>query len=231
MSAQKDTDGRDRILRAAARLIAESGGEPVSTRAVCAAAGVGAPTLYHHFGDKQGLFDAVAAHGFEEYLASKRAMAASGDPLEDLRHGWDVHVEFGLTNPAVYALMYGTPRTTPAVDEAYAILLGLVGAVARAGRLRVPVDAAAQMIQAAGVGVVLFLIANGDDGGGLSARTREAVLAAVTVPDDPSDEPAPRGTRAASAVALRAALAADPPAALTPAETALLSEWLDRLTG
>jgi hypothetical protein len=77
---------------------------------------------------------------------------------------------------------------------------------------------------------VLFLIANGDDGGGLSARTREAVLAAVTVPDDPSDEPAPRGTRAASAVALRAALAADPPAALTPSETALLSEWLDRLT-
>jgi AcrR family transcriptional regulator len=229
VSALRDTDGRDRILRAAARLIAESGGEPVSTRAVCAAAGVGAPTLYHHFGDKQGLFDAVAARGFEEYLASKRAMARSGDPVEDLRHGWDVHVEFGLTNPAYYTLMYGTRRDTPAVQEAYAILLGLVDAVARAGRLRVPVETAAQMAQAAGVGVVLFLIANGDDGGDLSARTREAVLAAVTVPDDSSDDPAPRGTRAAAAVALRSALATDPPSGLSPAEAALLAEWLDRL--
>jgi AcrR family transcriptional regulator len=235
VSALRDTDGRDRILRAAARLIAESGGEPVSTRAVCAAAGVGAPTLYHHFGDKQGLFDAVAARGFEEYLASKRAMAPSGDPVEDLRHGWDVHVEFGLTNPAFYTLMYGTRRDTPAVREAYAILLGLIDAVARAGRLRVPVETAAQMVQAAGVGVVLFLIANGDDGGGLSARTREAVLAAVTVPDDSSDDssddPAPRDTRAAAAVALRAALATDPPSGLSPAEAALLAEWLDRLAG
>ncbi|HEU5028752.1 MAG TPA: TetR/AcrR family transcriptional regulator [Spirillospora sp.] len=230
MSAQKDTDGRDRILRAAARLIAESGGEPVSTRAVCAAAGVGAPTLYHHFGDKQGLMDAVAAHGLEEYLASKRAQPGTGDPVDDLRHGWDLHVEFGVSHPAVYALIYGSPRTPPAADEAYAILLGLVGAVARAGRLRVPVETAARMIQAAGIGVVLFLVANGDDGGDLSARTREAVLAAVTVPDGSASAPAPRDGRAASAVALRAALATDPPSGLTPVETALLAEWLDRLT-
>jgi AcrR family transcriptional regulator len=230
VSAQKDTDGRDRILRAAARLIAESGGEPVSTRAVCAAAGVGAPTLYHHFGDKQGLMDAVAAHGLEEYLASKRAQPGTGDPVDDLRHGWDLHVEFGMSHPAVYALIYGSPRTPPAADEAYAILLGLVGAVARAGRLRVPVETAARMIQSAGIGVVLFLVANGDDGGDLSARTREAVLAAVTVPDGSGSAPAPRDTRAASAVALRAALATDPPPGLTPAETTLLTEWLDRLT-
>ena len=64
-----DIDTRERILRAAARLLAESGGAPVSTRAVCAAAGVGAPTLYHHFGDKEGLLDAVVTYGFERYLA------------------------------------------------------------------------------------------------------------------------------------------------------------------
>jgi AcrR family transcriptional regulator len=64
-----DTGTRERILQAAARLLAESGGDPVSTRAVCAAAGVGAPTLYHHFGDKDGLLDAVVAYGFERYLA------------------------------------------------------------------------------------------------------------------------------------------------------------------
>lgn len=108
MTAQKDLATRDRIVHAAARLLSEANGEPVSTRAVCTAAGVGAPTLYHHFGDKQGLFDAVAAYGFDEYLASKRAQGTTGDPVDDLRRGWDLHVEYGVTHPAFYTLMYGT---------------------------------------------------------------------------------------------------------------------------
>ncbi|GAA1866185.1 TetR/AcrR family transcriptional regulator [Actinomadura bangladeshensis] len=226
MTAQKDLDTRDRIVRAAAKLITEADGEPVSTRAVCTAAGVGAPTLYHHFGDKRGLFDAVAAHGFEQYLASKRAQQPTGDPVDDLRQGWDLHVEFGRTHPAFYALMYGTPRTPPVAEEAHRILTGLVEAVARAGRLGISVEAAARMIHAAGVGVVLALISGGGDGE-LSVRTREAVLTAITVADA---EPAGGGvSSAARAVALRAALAADPPPALTATESAMLAEWLDRI--
>ncbi|TDE36360.1 TetR/AcrR family transcriptional regulator [Actinomadura sp. 6K520] len=233
MTAQQDLDTRDRILRAAARLLAEAGGEPVSTRAVCTAAGVGAPTLYHHFGDKRGLFDAVAAYGFERYLAGKRAQESTGDPVDDLRRGWDLHVEYGRTNPAFYTLMYGTSRTPPIAAEAHRILLGLVAAAARAGRLRVPVGTAARMIHAAGVGVTLALIAGegGEPDGAaddeLSERTREAVLAAVTVPRE--GEGAARHPAAARAVALRAALAADPPARLSAPETALLGEWLDRI--
>jgi AcrR family transcriptional regulator len=228
VSAQKDLDTRDRIVRAAAGLLAEAGGEPVSTRAVCAAAGVGAPTLYHHFGDKRGLFDAVAAHGFERYLASKRAQRPTGDPVEDLRRGWDLHIEFGRTNPAIYTLMYGTARTPPVAAEAHRILTGLVEAVARAGRLRVPVATAVRMVHSAGVGVALALISGGADeadGAELSVRTREAVLAAVTVPDGaPGD-----GAVASRAVALRAALSEGPPPELTATEAALLAEWLDRV--
>ncbi|TDC71898.1 TetR/AcrR family transcriptional regulator [Actinomadura sp. GC306] len=229
MTAQKDLDTRDRILRAAARLLAEGDGEPVSTRAVCTAAGVGAPTLYHHFGDKRGLFDAVAAYGFGRYLASKRAQESTGDPVEDLRRGWDLHIEYGRTNPAFYTLMYGTSRTPPIAGEAHRILLGLLDAVARAGRLRVPVGTAARMIHAAGVGVTLALIAGEGDGEAddeLSERTREAILAAVTVPADGQDG---AGSTAAGAGALRAALAADPPARLSASEAALLGEWLDRI--
>ncbi|MFI0483431.1 TetR/AcrR family transcriptional regulator [Actinomadura sp. 9N215] len=229
MTAQKDPGTRERIVRAAARLLNEAGGEPVSTRAVCTAAGVGAPTLYHYFGDKQGLFDAVAAYGFEEYLASKRAQESTGDPVDDLRHGWDLHVGYGRTNPAFYTLMYGASRQPPVVKEAHDILLGLVGAVARAGRLRVPVDTAAAMIHAAGAGVTLALIA-GEGDGELSARTREAVLAAVTVPSGEPEDGTPSAA-AARAVALRAALRAEPPPGLTAAETAMLGEWLDRIAG
>lgn len=228
MTAQKDLDTRDRIVRAAAELLADAAGEPVSTRAVCAAAGVGAPTLYHHFGDKRGLFDAVAAHGFERYLASKRAQPSTGDPVEDLRRGWDLHVEFGRTNPAFYTLMYGTARTPPVAAEAERILTGLVEAAARAGRLRVPVATAVRMIHAAGVGVTLALVSGAvepPDDAELSVRTREAILAAITVPDGaPGD-----GAVASRAVALRAALAAAPPPELTATEAALLAEWLDRV--
>src|SRR4051794_30638029 len=99
-SATADSN-RDRMIAAATRLLAEGGREAVSTRAVSAAAGVQAPTIYRLFGDKQGLLDAVAAHGFTTYLNSKTNLKPSADPIEDLRSGWDLHVNFGLTNPAL----------------------------------------------------------------------------------------------------------------------------------
>ncbi|MEV0676414.1 TetR family transcriptional regulator [Actinosynnema sp. NPDC050436] len=95
---------------AAAGLLAEGGIDAVSTRAVAAAAGVQAPALYRLFGAKQGLLDAVAAHGFERYLAAKLTSPPGADPVEDLRRGWDVHVGFGLAHPAFYVLMYGVAR-------------------------------------------------------------------------------------------------------------------------
>ena len=100
---------RDRILRAAAMLLAEGGREAVSTRAVSAAAGVQPPTIYRQFGDMQGLLDAVAADGFARYLRAKVAREGTEDPVADLRAGWDAHIDFGLANPALYALMYGDP--------------------------------------------------------------------------------------------------------------------------
>lgn len=225
MTEVKVLDTRDRIVVAAAELLAEGGPDAVSTRAVAAAAGVQAPTLYRIFGDKRGLLDAVTAYGFERYLADKQSMAPSDDPVEDLRRGWDLHVEFGLTYPAFYALMYGRQGERPAAaEEAYRILLGMLERVARAGRLRVPVGAAAEMIGAAGVGVTLSLISRGAGDTGLSARTRDTVLAALTT----DAAPAPPGDVASRALALDAALA-DPPSALTAAETALLREWLHRL--
>src|ERR1039457_6104597 len=102
---------RERIVAAAAAgLLTEGGREAVSTRAVSAAAGVQAPAIYRLFGDKQGLLDAVATHGFAAYLNDKTDVKASDDPVEDLRAGWDLHIGFGLANPALYSLMYGEPR-------------------------------------------------------------------------------------------------------------------------
>src|ERR1700754_1570583 len=103
---QDDAPARDRLLLAAAELLEESGDRPASTRAICERAGVTAPTLYHHFGSKQGLLDAVLNHGFTQYVAAEE----SADPLRDLRDGWDSHVGYGLAQPAFYALLYGRVR-------------------------------------------------------------------------------------------------------------------------
>jgi AcrR family transcriptional regulator len=227
---------RDRILRAAAMLLAEGGREAVSTRAVSAVAGVQPPTIYRQFGDMGGLLDAVAEDGFARYLRDKIARADTEDPVADLRAGWDAHVGFGLANPALYALMYGEPRpgSRPAAAvEARRLLEGLVRRVAAAGRLRVGVGRATRLIQAAGVGVVLTLIAaeEADRDLDVSPLTREAILAAVTTDTIPiNGASAGAGSRrvAAHAVALKAVLP-EAATAFTPAERGLLAEWLGRL--
>jgi AcrR family transcriptional regulator len=227
------SDARERILAAAAALVADGGVEAASTRAVAAAAGVQAPTLYRLFGDKQGLLDAVATRGFEEYLAGKHALLASDDPVADLGAGWDLHVEFGLSHPGLYTLMYGIPgrgREIPAAREAAGKLRELLGRVARAGRLRVPIEAAAQLADAVAVGVTLALIATpeAERDPELSPRARDMVQAAILTPADGADPGATAPPLAAHALALAAALE-DRPELLGPAETALLRQWLERL--
>ncbi|MEH1057589.1 TetR/AcrR family transcriptional regulator [Micromonospora sp. CPCC 206171] len=226
-----ETSARDRIVRAAAALLAAGGRATVSTRAVSRAAGVQAPTIYRQFGDMRGLLDAAASYGFAAHLHAQAAREPADDPVDDLRRGWDMHVGFGVANPAFHTLMYGDPRPgarPTAARVAADIFRQLVVRVAEAGRLRVDVDRAAEMVHAASCGVTLTLIQGGDPG--LSVATREAVVTAIC-----ADSPAARAVRPPDrpvrhAVALRAALpqlAGD----LTPAERALLAEWLDRLAG
>ncbi|MFG1804040.1 TetR/AcrR family transcriptional regulator [Micromonospora carbonacea] len=214
-------NARDRLLLAAAELL--QGGGTVSTRAVCDRAGVQAPTLYHHFGSKQGLIDAVANHGFTQYTA----VESSGDPLDDLREGWDRHVRFGLEHPSFYGLLYGRvePGKPCAITApAHAALRERLTAAAARGMLRVPADDAAEQVLAANVGVTLTLISQPEPDFGLSGRVREAALAGV-LHTPSADTPT---TRASAALTLRA-LADDDPGDLTPGERGLLGELLDRL--
>ncbi|GIF76994.1 TetR/AcrR family transcriptional regulator [Asanoa siamensis] len=214
-------NARDRLLLAAAELL--QGGGAVSTRAVCEHAEVQAPTLYHHFGSKQGLFDAVVNHGFTQFTAVEN----SGDPLDDLREGWDRHVRFGLEHPSFYALLYGRiePGKPCAVTApAHAALRTRFTDAAAQGLLKVPADDAAEQLLAANVGVTLTLISQPEPDFGLSGRVREAALAGVL---HTASTDAPK-TRASAALTLRALVDNDP-GDLTPGERALLGELLDRL--
>jgi AcrR family transcriptional regulator len=225
------------VLRAAAGLLADGGRDAVSTRAVSAAAGVQAPTLYRLFGDKEGLLDAVAAYGFEEYLAGKHSLGQSDDPVADLRRGWDLHMDFGLSRSAFYVLMYGGARTgeqSAAGRETADILHAMITRVAAAGRLRLSVERATQLVHSTSVGITLTLIATPPEqrDPGLSVLARETVLRAITTDTSPAETGADSDITT-RAVALRVALQAAPPeqlTTLTDAERTLLAEWLNRLT-
>ena len=58
-NSRKQGDSRADILRAAGTLFAEKGFEAVTVRDIAKEAGVGLPTIYHFFGDKQGLYRTV----------------------------------------------------------------------------------------------------------------------------------------------------------------------------
>ena len=238
MSSRPKPDARARIVRAATELLATGGRDAVTTRAVSAAAGVQPPTIYRHFGDMQGLFEAVARDTFATYAREKASRPLTNDPVEDLRRAWDLHIAFSFAHPDVFALLYSGPSVAafrPVINEGVALLQGLVARIAEAGRLRVDVAHATGLIHAAGTGITITLAATPPEERDprLSETMREAVLTAITVPDSaeaPDEAPgaAPAERVAVHAVALRALLT-DAPSVLSPAERQLLNDWLDRL--
>ncbi|MDQ6753224.1 MAG: TetR/AcrR family transcriptional regulator [Actinomycetota bacterium] len=237
MSMDGELAPKERLLQAAAALLADSAGAPVSTRQITELAGVTAPTLYHHFRDKEGLFDAVVAAGFEQYLADERDFAPSGQPLEDLRRMWDNHVLFGLNHPQLYLVMFGNirPERRPAiVADAEAFMVEMLEKAAISGHLQVGPQEAARSILAANVGVTLMLIAapGHERDLDLSAMTREAVISAVSADTalEPGSTDQGNSSVVVAAIALNAALQASHPEQLTSTELKLFLEWLHRIS-
>jgi AcrR family transcriptional regulator len=223
-----DDDVRLRILDAATSLIADGGTDVATTRAVALAAGVQAPTIYRLFGDKSGLLDAAAEHGLSAFVAEKALTKPHADPVEDLRNGWDMQIEFGVANPGLFSIMSSDPHLrsrSPALAAGTEILRRRINRIAVAGRLRVSEERAMGLVQAAGVGTVLTLLGQpeGTRDSGLSASAREAVIAAIT-----SESTSPRNQGpSALASGLRASLNQTP--VLTPGEQHLLEELLARI--
>ncbi len=220
---------RRRILDAAAHLLSTSAIADVSTREVQSLAGVTAPTLYHHFTDKTGLLDAVVEDAFTQYLADKHSAVAGLSPLAALRAGWDMHVEFGLAHPALYALMYADPhgrRDVPAARMARERLGEEIGALERHGLLVLPPEEAVDLVEAAAVGTTLQLLrVGGDARSPFSIRLRDTTLAQLT-----GDGPEPgRSDVATAARVLAAALPRSGGTPLSETERALLGDWLARL--
>ncbi len=228
---QPETPARERILEAATRLVAEGGLAGLTTRAVVAAAGVQAPTLYRLFGDKRGLLHALAEEGLAGFVAAKAAAEPHDDPVQDLRAAWDDVITFGLQHPAVFAIMNQVGREggrSPAARRGLSVLEARVHRIALAGQLGVAEPLAVAMIHAAGTGVVTTLLstAAAQPDAALSSAVLDAVLAAIL-----TERARPRrrvGSVASLAIGLRARLSDS--GDLSPGEHLLLTELLDKLS-
>lgn len=222
----------DRLLDAAARLLREGGIEAVSTRAVAAAAGTQPPVIYRRFGDKDGLLAAVIVHILHDYIGEMRSVSErSADSVQRLRDLWDLFVEFAFAQPDCIALIYGATRPGEAVstaaDTMRSLIQSAIGRIAGDGRLPMSVDRATALFRSCGVGFVITQLAVPRDARDpeLSRIARENALASIMATPQANQT---RTTAPARASALRQTLAAED-LPLTPAERALMAEWLDRI--
>jgi len=225
------TETRSKIINVAARLLQDQGPGAVTTRGVAQAAGVQAPAIYRLFGDKDGLLDAVAEHVMNTFVSAKAetvrtAEADDIDPLEDLRAGWQMQIEFGLSNPMLFQLLSDPARVQQslAARSGRRVLEARVHRIAATGALQVSEERAVGMIQAAGIGAIQTILATPLEHRdlGLAEAMYDAVLRQVIV-DVPKRAPNDSLTIAVAFKAIAPQLDA-----LSEAERQLLIEWIDR---
>lgn len=163
---------RAAILRAAAELLSETGREEdVSIRAVAERVGVTPPSIYLHFTDKDALLDAVCVEAFADFHdVMQQAGASSDDAVPALRAQGLAYVDFALSRPEHYRLMFmrrpGQDLDMPTEAEVTAVagLSSVIDTLRRAQEQGV-VDAAddpvrvAMSLWAAAHGVAALLIA------------------------------------------------------------------------
>ncbi|MBC7736418.1 MAG: TetR/AcrR family transcriptional regulator [Candidatus Saccharibacteria bacterium] len=105
-------------LRAALMMAAEAeleahGIEAFSLRQVAKRAGVSHAAPAHHFADANGLLTALAAEGYRQFLQAQadREAQATTDPQSRLVASGLGYVDFAISHPALFRLLFGSART------------------------------------------------------------------------------------------------------------------------
>jgi AcrR family transcriptional regulator len=123
---QQRSDARRAILAAAESILVEDGYEQFSMRRLAERCGYTAPTIYHYFGDKLGLLDAVLETRFRELLRVIGRVPLSSEPLETIRARGRAFVRFAQRNPTHYRVLTAergpTAKPLAAAEEARGLL-------------------------------------------------------------------------------------------------------------
>jgi AcrR family transcriptional regulator len=103
--SQSRAETRRAILDATEALLLEVGHRGLSVRKLVERCGYSAPTIYHHFKDKDGLIDALLEQRLMLLASDLECVPLVEDPVENLRSLTRAFAMFGLRNPTHYQLL------------------------------------------------------------------------------------------------------------------------------
>ena len=108
---------RDDLLRISRELLDEGGPDALSMREVARRAGCTHQAPYHYFANREAILAALVEAGFDE-LANRLCEAHDLEGTEDLgtvvEASGNAYVEFALTNPGVFRIMFRRDMCDPA---------------------------------------------------------------------------------------------------------------------
>jgi AcrR family transcriptional regulator len=122
VTVNRDTETRDRLLKAAERLFADRGFKKVTVRDICRAARANVAAVNYHFGDKLGLYREVMQSAIDAMRGTNDAAREAGagqSPEEQLRRYIAIFVHRLLTpgNDTIHRLVNREMHDpTPALD-------------------------------------------------------------------------------------------------------------------
>jgi AcrR family transcriptional regulator len=101
---------RAELLDTAIEQLQSEGAEALSLRALARSVGVSQTAPYRHFSDKNALLAALATRGYQQLLDDLRAAktTANDNPDEQLIAIAHAYVNFGIANPDLFKLMFGS---------------------------------------------------------------------------------------------------------------------------
>jgi AcrR family transcriptional regulator len=135
------------IIDAARELFIHQGVEAVTMRAVANKIGYSATSIYLYFSDKDQLIRAVMDADILKLAQALQSTLSISDPLQRFLQFGQHYVQFALTNPNHYRMMFMTkhPPCDPALSsieqnnieqDAYSQLIGVVTSALEAGVFR-----------------------------------------------------------------------------------------------
>ena len=162
----KGLSTRQHIVAEATRLFAELGYEATSIDAILKACEISRGTLYHHFGSKDQLFEAVF-EAIEEEVATATVEASRNatNPAESLRAGCKVFLQMARIDRIRQIALIDAPsvlgwRKWREIEERHGFGLlkaGLKAAAGARGRKKEPVDELAHMLLASVIEAALLV--------------------------------------------------------------------------
>lgn len=168
--ATEERGTRDRTLDAAAQLLRDEGPGALTVRRIATEAGLSTMAIYHHFGGKDGLVEALYVDGFRALEEALAAVPRTDDPLADVEALALAYREVAMRRPGYYEVMFGRPfpgfKPSPEAQvramRPWRAFTDSLERCEEAGLLRVPASDAALLLWASGHGLLMLQLAGND---------------------------------------------------------------------